>query len=157
MTDEQAAVRERIGTAIRDYLALLEPRDGVGNPSLYDLAKALDALVQVYHHTADVETDTDDLGPRVEERSLLDKAAAAFPDLGLYALVEPDGGPDQLCGMSIATGDLAEIAVDLIEVLELFDLDRPNDAIWSFCWGYRFHWGRHLHELRVYLHALAAW
>lgn len=157
MTDEVSAVRERIIAAIKDYLSLLEPRGADQRPSSYDLAKALDALVQVYHQTPDVETDTDDLGPRVEERPLLDKAAAAFPDLGYYALVEPEGGPDQHCGMSDAIGDLAEIAVDLIEVLELFDLDRPNDAIWSFRWGYQFHWGRHLHELRTYLHALSAW
>lgn len=59
--------------------------------------------------------------------------------------------------MSTAVGDLVEIAADLMEVLWLFDNASENDAIWQFRWGYRHHWGRHLHELRVYLHALAAW
>lgn len=157
MADDQAEMRETISAAIHAYLALLDPAGRAERPSLYELAKALDGLVQAYHAMSPVDPDTDDLGPRVEERPLLDRAAEAFPDLGFYALVDPDGGPDQPCGMSDAIGDLAEIAVDLIEVLELFELGRPNDAVWSFRCGYQFHWGKHLHELRIYLHVMAAW
>ena len=157
MSQHQAEVRERISTAINAYLSLLERATADPKPSLYDLAKALDGLVQTYHATPDAEPDTEELGPRVEERPLLEQAAQAFPELGFYALVEPDGGPDQECGMSDAVGDLAEIAVDLIEVLWLFDHDRPNDAVWTFRFGYQSHWGRHVHEVRTYLHTLAAW
>ena len=157
MTDDKAEARARISTAIGTYLSLLEDKDGGEGPSLYELAKALDGLVEAYHLTPDAAPDTDELGPRVEEKPLLDWAAEAFPELGCYALVEPDGGPDQPYGMSDAIGDLAEIAVDLIEVLWLFDHGRHNDAVWTFRFGYQTHWGRHVHEIRTYLHVLGAW
>ena len=151
MSPDQTIVHDRITSAIHTYLTLL--RDGASSPPpLSDLARALDGLVQAYHATTDVEPDTDGLAARVEERPLLDQAARAFPDLGMYALVEPDGGPDQQCGMSVAVGDLAEIAVDLTEILWLFEHRSYNDAVWQFRWGYQYHWGRHLHEVRIYLH-----
>jgi hypothetical protein len=59
--------------------------------------------------------------------------------------------------MSIAASDLAEIASDLSEVLWLFENASHNDAVWDFRFGYQSHWGRHLHEVRTYLHDLAAW
>jgi hypothetical protein len=156
MSDDEAAVRERIVTAIDAYLSLL--RDGAERqPTLSDLARALDDLVMVYHDTPDVGPDSDELGERVEERPLREQASRAFPELGMYALVEPEGGPDQQCGMSDAIDDLAEIAVDLTEILWLFEHRSHNDAVWEFRLGYQSHWGRHLHELRIYLHALAAW
>ena len=156
MTDSDCEVRDRIATAIGDYLAVLQ---GNGAATLCDLAKALDRLVMVYHETPDVAPDTSEgsLAPRVEEKPLIDAAAAAFPDLDWYALVDPQDGPDQKVGMSIAVGDLVEIAADLIEVLWLFENASHNDAVWQFRWGYQFHWGRHLHESRTYLHGLAAW
>lgn len=40
-----------------------------------------------------------------------------------------------------------------MEVLWLFENADENDAIWDFRFGYQTHWGRHLHEMRVYLHS----
>jgi hypothetical protein len=156
MSPDQAALRERISASIDAYLALL--RDGASPPpTLLHLAKALDNLVLAYHETSDIEPESDTLGERIKERPLLERAGQAFPELGFYALVDPVGGPDQPCGMSDAIGNLAEIAVDLIEILWLFDHHSHNDAVWQFRWGYQFHWGRHLHEVRIYLHALSVW
>jgi hypothetical protein len=156
MTTTEAEVRINISAAIRSYLDALE---GKGGATLSDLAKALDRLVTTYYETPDVEPDTTDASaaPRVEESPISSAAAAAYPELDWYALVEPERGQDQQVGMSIAVGDLAEIAADLHEILWLFENASHNDAVWQFRWGYQFHWGRHLHEVRPYLHALAAW
>ena len=154
-SDAQAIIRSQITCAIRRYLDALEGKEG---STLSDLARALDNLVTAYHLTADVEPDTVDSDPpRIEEKPLIDAAAAAHPDLDWYALVDPEDGPEQQIGMSIAVGDLVEIAADLHQVLWLFEHAGHNDAVWDFRFGYQTHWGRHLHEIRTYLHALAAW
>jgi hypothetical protein len=156
MTNTQYLVRENISSAIRRYLDALEGKNGA---TLHDLAKALDGLVVAYHQTPDVEPDTTDasLAPSVDEATISDAASEAVPDLGWYALVDPQGGQNQKIGMSIAVSDLAEIASDLSEVLWLFENAGHNDAVWDFRFGYQTHWGRHLHEVRTYLHDLAAW
>lgn len=158
MTKAYVDARERITAAINGFLSVLQREPGESLEALGELARAMDQLVMCYHATPDVEPDTEGSeAPRVDEAPLIESASAAFPDLDWYALVEPDDGPDQQVGMSIAVGDLVEIAADLMEVLWLFDNASENDAIWQFRWGYRHHWGKHLHEVRVYLHALAAW
>ena len=158
MADTHFNARERITSAISEYLLVLQRKPVDSLKELGELARTMDRLVMCYHETPDVEPDTTGSeGPREDEASLIEVATAAFPDLGWYALVDPADGPDQQVGMSIAVGDLAEIAADLKEVLWLFDNASANDAVWQFRWGYQHHWGRHLHELRVYLHALAAW
>jgi hypothetical protein len=156
MRDSRRKVRDEISVSIRHYLDVLE---GANDCTLYDLAKALDELVATYHRVADVEPDTTEASaaPRPDEKRIVDAATAKFPDLGWYALVDPEGAPDQQVGMSIAASDLAEIASDLMGVLWLFENGSHNDAVWDFRFGYQSHWGRHLHELRTYLHSLAAW
>jgi hypothetical protein len=156
MTASPTDVRANIDAAIRTYLDVLHGKRG---RELYDLASALDHLVMTYHNTDSVTPDTVEASPapRVDEKPIIDAASTAFPDLGWYALVDPEEGQDQEIGMSIAVGDFAEIAADLEEVLWLFENASHNDAVWQFRWGYQFHWGRHLHELRLYLHSLAAW
>ena len=157
MAEHHSDARERISSAIQHYLSMLESEENGGVDRLAGLARALDQLVMVYHGTEDVGPDTESVGPRGGERSYAEAAAATFPELGWYALVEPDRGTEQQVGLSVATGDLAEIAIDLEEVLWLFENASENDAVWQFRWGYQNHWGRHLHEIRVYLHSLAAW
>ena len=156
MTDTDTAVRDRISGAIRHYLDVLEGKDGA---TLHDLAKALDGLVVAYHQTTDVGPDGPEvpLPPGVDHRPIDEAASAAFPDLGWYSVVDPQGAEGQRIGQTIATSDLAEIAADLLDVLWQFENARHNDAVWAFRFGYQTHWGRHLHEIRTYLHSLAAW
>ena len=151
--------RDRITRAIDEYLAVLQRKPEDDLRGLGALARALDELVMCYHAAPDVDPETEraSAAPRVDEQPIMDKAGAAFPCLEWYALVDPIGEVDQGVGLSIAIGDLTEIASDLIQVKWLFDNATVADAIWQFRFGYQTHWGRHLHEIRVYLHALAAW
>jgi Domain of unknown function (DUF5063) len=156
MTEAASLVRDEITAAINHYLDVLHGRNGA---TLYDLAKALDGLVATYHRASGVEPDTihASSAPRTDQSRIFEAASAAFPDLSWYATVDPQDGQEQQIGMSIAASDLAEIAADLMEVLWLFENGSHNDAVWSFRFGYQSHWGRHLHEIRFYLHELAAW
>ena len=159
MTDRHDDARERITHAIKAFLSLLEQKPDDPLKGLGALARALDELVICYHSTPEVEPDTVEVpeAPRIDEGALIERASAAYPELDWYAVVEPERGPDQEVGMSMAIGDLVEIAADLNEILWLFDNASENDAIWDFRFGYQTHWGRHLHEIRCYLHTQAAW
>ena len=158
MVDTLSDTRERITSVINQYLVVLQRKPADDLKGMGELARAMDRLVMCYHDTPDVGPNTTDSeAPRIDEAPFIERATAAFPNLGWYALGDPQGDLDQQVGMSIAVCDLVEIAADLIEVLWLFDNASENDAVWQFRWGYQNHWGRHLHELRVYLHALAAW
>jgi hypothetical protein len=156
MTEAERLVRDEISTAVSRYLDVLQGEDGA---TLYDLAQALDGLVTTYHRVPSVEPDAIEVSaaPEVDEKAIIEAASAAFTDLGWYALVDPEQDEKQEIVMSIAVGDLAEIAADLLRVMWLFENASYNDAVWEFRFGYQFHWGRHLHEIRTYLHVLAAW
>ena len=150
--------RDAISTAIGGFLSLIQPDQQAGKPTLAQLALALDQLVGTYYSTPDVGPDaSDSAGPRTDEKLFEEGAAAAFPELGWYAIVDPEGDTCQQIGLGIASSDLAEIALDLNEVLWLFENASENDAIWQYRWGYQNHWGRHVHELRLYLHIMGAW
>jgi hypothetical protein len=140
--------------AIHAYLELLKDRPDDESVRLDRLAEALDRLVIAYHHTPDTEPEGEGAeAPSVPYEPLAKRAAASFPELGYYADVDPEEGLDQKIGLADAIDDLADIARDLTEVLWHLENVGVDDAIWVFRFGYRSHWGTHLHRLRLYLHA----
>jgi hypothetical protein len=138
--------------AVRSYLALL--RSPFAGDRLAALAAALDQLACAYHATSEAAGED---GPDPPDSATYEKmrelAAAAFPDFGFYAAVRPGGGPEQLPTMGDAIDDLADIALELTRIERLWVDGRPLDAERNYRFGYRIHWGRHLHDLRGYLHA----
>ncbi len=158
MTGCHTEIRVQIESAIRRYLVLIDPDQQDADATLSLLAQAIDRLIAAYYAAPDIGPDMDgSRAPRVDDKPYADAAAAAFPQLGFYAVVEPECITEQEVGLGSGPDDLAEIAVDLIEVLWLFENDSENDAVWQFRWGYQNHWGRHAHELRLYLHTMCAW
>jgi hypothetical protein len=148
---------QRIQASISNFLDLFDYP--TGERSLRDLAIALDGLVQTYFLTSDMEpTEQEkDYERHIDEAEFAAHAQECFPELGFYWMADPEGSPKQEIGGSYAVGDLAEIAGDLTKVREIADRNGLTDAVWDFRFGYQSHWGRHIHELRTYLHALAAW
>ncbi len=119
------------------------------------LAMALDSLVWAYNHSSDVEPETDDVdNPKSDYDLLAKRASEVFPELGYYCDVDPDENIEQKIGVGNAIDDIADIARDLSEVLWLKQNVSENEAVWMFRFGYESHWGRHLHDLRRYLHVL---
>lgn len=119
-----------------------------------DLCRALDRLALSVHDTPEGEpTDDDRAPPRNDYVAVRERIAPRFPGLGHYALAWPlDTDGQALTGDAI--DDLADIALDLSEVVWRVEHFGMDDAAWHFRFLYVVHWGRHLHHLRVYLHAL---
>jgi hypothetical protein len=140
--------------AIRGYLALLKEQPDPEDVRLGKLAQALDSLLMVYHRLPDTEPDPDLDAPRVEYERLERLASASFPEFGFYWDVEPNMDMDQPITLGDGISDVAEIAQDLMEVLWLIENAGADYAIWMYRWGYHNHWGRHLLDLRRYLHSL---
>lgn len=117
------------------------------------LAAVLDRLVAVYHDTpvANV-TDADLEPPREDGTALYRDLAERFPDYGLYPLADPTAPLEDSATMGDAIDDLADLTLQMREVVWLADHAGVDDAHWSFRLLF-FHWGRHARELGLYLHA----
>ncbi|MAK99692.1 MAG: DUF5063 domain-containing protein [Citromicrobium sp.] len=151
---------ELIKSAIQAYLARLDRDPADGSEGLRRLVLALDALVAVYFRTDDVEPGEEDDAPEKGYSAQYQRAAEAYPELGLYPYADPGGDPGEDEPMvADAIDDIADIAGDLTEVLWHFENSSEETGIWDFRFGYQHHWGDHLHSLRNYLHSsrIAAW
>jgi hypothetical protein len=122
-------------------------------PTDAELAEALDRLVVAYHDTPDADVSESDLeAPRQDGASLYREVANRFPDYGIYALADPLEPIDQQMSAGDAIDDLADITLDMREVVWLAEHVGLEDAHWSFRLHF-FHWGQHARELSLYLHA----
>jgi hypothetical protein len=141
---------ERYGAGTRDFLSVVWKGE---KPADLTLLSALDRLVEAYHHTPDAgPSDTDVEAPRQAGPTLHQQAAARFPDYGLYPVSDPNASPEDAAMMGDAIDDLADLTLDMREVVWLAEHVGLDDAHWSFRLHY-FHWGRHARELALYLHS----
>jgi hypothetical protein len=143
---------------IRRFLELLKraPADSV--LCLEALAHSLDELVAAMRALPEGEVvDGWEKHPKPTAdyyRQFSGEVAKSFPELGLYPWVDPVGSIDQSVMMADAIDDLADIAKDLSEALWAYENVGEATAQWDLHFGYRSHWGAHLHNLRAYLHAV---
>jgi hypothetical protein len=117
------------------------------------LAQALDELALACHETpqgAPAPTNQDP--PARDSDALRTIITARFPDYGVYAVVNPLDPSPVSVGTGDAIDDLVDIAGDLAEAVWRFDHLGADDAHW-FLHLLHFHWGRHMRELSLYLHA----
>jgi len=140
--------------AVQLYLALLRSPPEAAHERVGALAEALDRLAFARHSTPAIQRDDvpdlPDVTPYTEMRAI---AAATFPDFGVYAVVTPDENPLQQAMMGDAIDDLADIALDMERVEQLWEKKLLDEANWHYRFWYGAHWGRHLHDLRSYVHA----
>lgn len=136
---------------IASFLALLD--ENAAPNDINGLVRALDDLVIAYNRSDDVADDEEYQTPPTNYTALSAAAARAFPDLGWYPVVDPRETIEQDPSLADAIDDIADIANDLSEVLWRLENTSIEDAIWYFRFSYETHWGDHLHQLRVYLHA----
>ncbi len=136
--------------AARHFLSVAWDGD---TPTDAKLSEALDRLVLAYHSTPDADVSASDLeAPRQDGPSLYKEVSERFPNYGLYPLADPTASADEAMGMGDAIDDLADITLDMREVIWLADQLTLEDAHWAFRLHF-FHWGRHARELSLYLHA----
>lgn len=120
-------------------------------PSDEALVAALDRLVAAYHVTPDGEvSDFDDDAPREEGAALYEQLAERFPDYGMYPVADPSKPLENAMMMGDAIDDLADLTLDMREVIWSAENLGVDDAHWSFRLHF-FHWGQHARELSLYL------
>lgn len=122
------------------------------NPTVGQLAHALDELACSYHNTPITEPDDDDheaLRPNIQAKQI----GARFSQLGYYSVVYPTDDLEQSMLTGDAIDDLLDISSDLHEVLWRFENVSEDDAHWYFRFLFEIHWGRHLRDLSRYLYA----
>ena len=139
--------------SVRSYLAIFSAPPEAEAERLRALATALATLDYVYHSAAEVPfVEFDDPPPRSGYKATCAIVARAFPKFGFYAVVTLDPDPDAKVMVGDAIDDLADIALELEEVEWLWDNRGPQEAAWQFQFGYRSHWGTHLHDVQRYVH-----
>jgi hypothetical protein len=137
----------------RSFLALIE-EDRV--PSSRELLRALDRLAMAYHEAPEGEPADDDARPpRREYQERYASLAKRFSDYGYYAVSDPTEPVNEEGMVGDAIDDLADISADLEQVIWRFENLGPDDAHWHFRFLFEIHWGMHLRELSLYLHANA--
>ena len=138
--------------SVRHFLRLFEDATPAEERTPERLCDVLDRLLIAYHETADTAPETDAQPPSrdfQEDRRLMERC---FSDFGLYGWSEPEERPGGDVMVGDAIDDLADLYAELRGVDWLSTNSGQADAVWSFCSGYRTHWGRHLLNLRSYLH-----
>ena len=147
--------RSAIYETIFGYLALLNSSTP-GDERVANLVLALDRLALAYHF-ANCDFDEGEYADAPTEAyfPLRSKVENLFPDFGLYNVVTDISVNVGVTttGVGDALDDLTDIAVDMYEVLWLWENTSVENALWQFRWGYENHWGGHLRNLQLYLWA----
>jgi hypothetical protein len=137
--------------AVRLYLAAAHSDEP---PSVEKLARALDVLALAYGDCPPGRPSEESSEPPTRDSAITrQQLERRFPGLSFYATVDP---LDELPGEPIvgdAIDDIADISKDLSEVLWRAETSGLDDAYWHFRFLYEVHWGRHLHDLRSYIHS----
>lgn len=139
---------------IEAYLALLNGEVPAAPDHLRRMAQALDALAFAM---ADLPpgrfVDSDLEPPRLDRDALREAIGTRFPEFGFYDWADPltAGGTEILT--SDAVNDALDIASDLSEARWRFEALGDDDAFYYLHQWFRLHWGRHLMNLRSYIHA----
>jgi hypothetical protein len=146
LLEEPPSERDRAAGTCRDHARLM---------TVLDRLAAARAACASAAHPAHAPGSEDGLGDGLGYKLRRQRVAARFPELGLYATVEPvlSGLPeDPMVGDAI--DDLVDVWTELERVAWYLVRGGPEDAARYFAWSYDVHWGRHLRELQLYLHAL---
>ena len=121
----------------RHFLGLLR---GGKPPTDEELAQALDELAIAYHNAPEGSpADEDKEPPREEFRRLYAGLGKRFPNYGLYAVADPTEPLNDGNLVGDAIDDLAEIALDLHDVVWRHENIGPDDAHWHFKFSFRSH------------------
>lgn len=120
-------------------------------PSDEALLSALDRLVAAYHETPHGDaTDAEIDAPRQDGPSLYKQVAERFPAYGYYPVADPTKSLDDALMTADAIDDLADLTLDMREVLWFAENVSIDDAHFAFRL-HHFHWGQHARELAIFL------
>jgi hypothetical protein len=138
--------------AIHAYLELFSQERSPKEITCEDLTEVLDRLLVAYHDTRDAAPDSETHPPSLDYDEVRERVQRSFPGFGYYAWSAPEALPGDAVMTGDAIDDLADIYKELSGVAWLSENSSIADAAWHFRFGFRSHWGRHLLDLRSYLH-----
>ena len=139
---------------IETYLALVTGAVLPAPDRLARMAHALDALaLGMATLPAGRPADSDLEPPSFDETVQRKTICERFPEFGFYDWADPlvAGGKDIMIGDAV--DDALDIALDLSEAAWRFDTLGEEDAFSYLHQFFRLHWGRHLLNLRSFIHA----
>lgn len=150
---------EEIRDAISEFIALIEDSAIPAEERMQRLRRSLDRLALLQHdvtYTFD-ERDYPD-APRKDYNAMRELISPRFPELGYYNV--PSSVTQHIAESGVDVGDaidgIADIAIELYEVLWRFDHTSTDDALWYFSNSYFTHWEEHLRELQLCLQRITA-
>jgi hypothetical protein len=139
----------------REFLALIfSPGDEESSVRLALLSRVLDKLSLTFDECNQSALPGGEPGIPVEQQALRDCIVQAFPTLGHHAAILPDAAATSSPTIGDAVDDLVEIAAELMQIESYWHRKAPDEAKAYFAFTFRTHWGRHLLNLRSYLHNL---
>ena len=126
-------------------------------PTIPALVRALDELALAAQDAPEAYIDDNDNAPPSQGmdgyKATYARLAERFPNLGHYGVADPLEVPGEPM-VGDAIDDLADIVGDLEKVLWRYENISVADAHSEMQFSFKTHWGRHLRELGLYLHAL---
>jgi hypothetical protein len=146
-------------TAIEAYIDVVESTTLTADDRLARLPGVLDSLAVAVREIT-YEFDGADYAekPAVDYQATYQVVGRHFPTLAYYNV--PDSITSQIAeskmGVGDAIDDIVDILLDLKGVIWRFENTSADDALWDFSESFKYHWGRHLRELQLYLHVLAS-
>jgi len=154
-----AASPEEIKDASHEFIALIEDDAISAEERMQRLRRSLDRLALLQHdvsYTFD-ERDYPEAPPK-DYNTIRELISPRFPALGFYNI--PGSITQRIADTDVNVGDaiddLADIAIELYEVLWRFNHTSTDDALWYFSNGYSMHWEQHLRELQLCLQRITA-
>ena len=148
---------EELNNTIEDFLELIYEGAGAVPENERKLRIFIDKIALAASET-DVSFDDADYlgGTSHDQEKLRQLICRRFPNYGYYNIPSSITGEIAAAKMDVgdAIDDLLDITTELQAIAHLWDEKGDQKALRSFVAGYRFHFGDHLRELQLYLHAL---
>lgn len=147
--------RDEIKSVVQEFFEAIEG-ELPAQERIARLELALDRLA-VAVHFADYTFDEGDYPDAVtrDYADVREVVTRNFPNLGFYnnALDISDKLAETSLAMGDSIDDICDIAGDLEEVRWCWENTSVDDALWHFEQSFNSHWGKHLRDLQLYLHA----
>ncbi len=141
--------RQDIRLALRGFLELLESADQQAKIETLELWLGQLAFLQHFIDDIPANDKLFDL-PAHDTAHWMKLIATHFPSLGNDIPATISGDFDLSTGNAVE--DLAEIAAEIFECVQRWEIYGENHALWYFKVGYQTHWERRLRNLQRYLH-----
>ena len=143
---------------IERYLAFILSPERIGEDThvkTSSLIQILDELaIRTHDHSGIFVDDEGEDDSRLDYQDIYKTLTQHFTDYNYYNTVLDINELARTDNLAVGDSldDLADMAVDLSEVLSVIQKFGEAEGQYAFVDSYRIHWGYHLRQLQIYLH-----